>query len=44
MDNLTEKSSYKKLFDAMKEVNNYGFFAANEKSVKKALKQIQVVW
>lgn len=39
MDNLTEKSSYKDLLAAMKEVNNYGFFAANEKSVKKALKQ-----
>lgn len=39
MDNLTEKSPYKDLLAAMKEVNNYGFFAANEKSVKKALRQ-----
>lgn len=39
MDNLTEKSPYKDLLSAMKEVNNYGFFAANEKSVKKALRQ-----
>ena len=39
MDNLSEKSPYKDLLAALKEVNNYGFFAANEKSVKKALKQ-----
>lgn len=39
MENLTEKSSYKELFAAWKEVNDYGYFAANEKSTKKALKQ-----
>lgn len=39
MDNLNEKSPYKDLLVALKEVNNYGFFAANEKSTKKALKQ-----
>lgn len=39
MDNLTEKSSYKDLLTAWNEVNDYGYFAANEKSVKKALKQ-----
>lgn len=39
MDNLTEKSSYKDLLSALKEVNDYGYFAANEKSTKKALKQ-----
>ena len=39
MDNLTEKSSYKDLLTALKEVNDYGFFAANEKNTKKALKK-----
>ena len=39
MDNLTEKSPYKDLLSAWKEVNDYGYFAANEKSTKKALKQ-----
>lgn len=39
MDNLTEKSSYKELFDAWNEVNDYGCFAANEKNTKKALKK-----
>lgn len=39
MTNITEKSPYKDLLSALKEVNDYGFFAANEKSVKKALKQ-----
>lgn len=39
MDNLTEKSPYKDLLAALKEVNNYGFFAANERSTKKALKK-----
>lgn len=39
MDNLTEKSSYKELFDAWNEVNDYGCFASNEKNTKKALKQ-----
>lgn len=39
MDNLTEKSSYKELFDAWNEVNDYGCFAANERGTKKALKQ-----
>ena len=39
MDNLTEKSPYKDLLSAWKEVNDYGYFAANEKSTKKALKK-----
>lgn len=39
MDNLTEKSSYKDLISALKEVNDYGYFAANEKNTKKALKK-----
>lgn len=39
MDNLSEKSPYKDLLTALKEVNDYGFFAANEKNTKKALKQ-----
>lgn len=39
MDNLTEKSPYPDLLSAWKEVNDYGYFAANEKSVKKALKK-----
>lgn len=39
MDNLTEKSPYKDLFAAWKEINDYGYFAANEKSTKKALKK-----
>lgn len=39
MDNLTEKSPYKDLFAAWKEVNDYGYFAANERSTKKALKK-----
>lgn len=39
MDNLTEKSPYKDLLSAWKEVNDYGFFAANEKNTKKALKK-----
>lgn len=38
MDNLTEKSPYKDLLSAWKEVNDYGYFAANEKNTKKALK------
>lgn len=36
---LTEKSQYKDLLAAWQEVNDYGYFAANEKSTKKALKQ-----
>ena len=43
MDNLTEKSPYKDLLAAWKEVNNYGYFAANEKNTKKMLKQKGVV-
>ena len=39
MDNLTEKSPYQDLLSAWKEVNDYGFFAANEKNTKKALKK-----
>ena len=39
MDNLTEKSPYKDLLAAWKEVNDYGFYAANEKNTKKALKK-----
>lgn len=39
MDNLTEKSLYKDLLTAWKEVNDYGYFAANEKNTKKALKK-----
>lgn len=39
MDNLTEKSPYKDLLVAWKEVNDYGYFAANEKNTKKALKK-----
>lgn len=39
MDNLTEKSPYKDLLAAWKEVNDYGYFAANEKNTKKALKK-----
>ena len=39
MDNLTEKSSYKDLLTAWKDVNDYGFYAANEKNTKKALKK-----
>ena len=39
MDNLTEKSTYKDLLSAWKEVNDYGYFAANEKNTKKALKK-----
>lgn len=39
MDNLTEKSPYPDLLSAWKEVNDYGFFAANEKNTKKALKK-----
>lgn len=39
MDNLTEKSPYKDILAAWKEVNDYGYFAANEKNTKKALKQ-----
>jgi hypothetical protein len=39
MDNLTEKSSYKDLLAAWKDVNSYGHFAANEKGTKKALKK-----
>lgn len=37
--NLTEKSSYKDLLSAWNEVNNYGYFASNEKSTRKALKK-----
>lgn len=39
MNTLTEKSPYKDLLSAWKEVNDYGFFAANEKNTKKALKK-----
>ena len=39
MDNLTEKSPYKDLLAAWNEVNDYGFYAANEKNTKKALKK-----
>lgn len=39
MDNLTEKSPYKDLLSAWKEVNSYGHFASNERSTKKALKK-----
>lgn len=39
MDNLTEKSSYKDLLAAWKDVNSYGHFASNERSTKKALKK-----
>jgi hypothetical protein len=39
MDSLTEKSPYKDLLAAWKEVNDYGYFAANEKNTKKALKK-----
>ena len=37
--NLTEKSPYQDLLSAWKEVNDYGYFAANEKNTKKALKK-----
>lgn len=36
---LTEKSPYQDLLAAWKEVNDYGFYAANEKNTKKALKK-----
>ena len=39
MDNLTEKSPYQDLLAAWQEVNDYGYFAANEKNTKKALKK-----
>jgi hypothetical protein len=39
MDNLTEKSPYKDLLAAWKDVNIYGHFASNERSTKKALKK-----
>lgn len=39
MYNLTEKSPYKDLLAAWKDVNSYGHFASNERSTKKALKK-----
>lgn len=39
MNSLSEKSSYKDLLSAWNEVNNYGYFASNEKSTRKALKK-----
>ena len=36
---LTEKSQYQDMLSAWKEVNDYGFYAANEKNTKKALKK-----
>ena len=39
MNTLTEKSPYKDLLSAWKEVNDYGYYAANEKNTKKALKK-----
>lgn len=39
MNILSEKSSYKDLLSAWNEVNNYGYFASNEKSTRKALKK-----
>lgn len=44
MDNLTEKSPYKDLFSAWKEVNDYGERAANAKTVKDALKKNDIVF
>lgn len=44
MDNITEKSPYKDLISAWKEVNDYGERAANAKTVKDALKKNDIVF
>lgn len=43
MTNLTEKSSYKDLLAAWKEVNDYGERAYNAKAVRQALKKSSIV-